>query len=206
MDLFRRLAIVFVATFLFVSCDGGLSTSGSGGSGIGGTGITLVQGNVVSVNGQLFVHIKSDKTLNIANTLTEWAIPFSYAQTSGLTVSGGGQSTTVNSSGEFALPDVVPSANFVLTFTVDGNDNIPLAIGQVVEGAVVTVNNIAIDTNSGSAKPSNIDVEEPDEDDEVSADTTSDIDDQDSTDDPEDNSEDPEDSDDSIDDDSTDGM
>ena len=29
--------------------------------------------------------------------------------------------------------------------TVEGNDNIPLSIGQVIEGAVVTVNNIAIE-------------------------------------------------------------
>lgn len=67
--------------------------------------------------------------------------------------------------------------------TVDGNDNIPLSIGQVVERAVVKANNIAIDTNTGSAKRADIEVEELDEDDEVSTDVASGIDDQNNTDD-----------------------
>jgi len=208
MILFRRLAIVFIFALSFASCGGGSSSSGSG---IGGTGITLVRGNVTSVDGQLFVLLSPEGTYHSIDYLTEWIIPLSYAQSNGtdsLTVSGGGQTTTVNSAGEFELPGVTPSANFVLTFKTDG-DSIPLGIGEVLNGAVVTVKNIRIDTKSGSAKPADIDVKEPAKiEDDISEDlkTESEIEeeeeeDEDSQDDnSEDGPEDEEDSDDSVDD------
>ena len=95
--------------------------------------------------------------------LTEWIIPLSYAQSANagsLIVSGGGQSNRVNSSGEFALASVIPSTNFVLTFKVSGDSSIPLGIGKVLKGAIVTVKNVAIDTRNNSAKPTEIEVKE----------------------------------------------
>ncbi len=160
MILFRRLTIVFVFALSFASCGGGSSSSGSG---IGGTGITLVRGNVSSVDGQLFVSIHPEGSYLPITGLAEWIIPLSYAQSGGagsLIVSGGGQTTTTNSAGVFELPGVTPSANFVLTFKTDG-DSISLGIGEVLNGAVVTVKDIRIDTKSASAKPRDIDVEEP---------------------------------------------
>lgn len=210
MILFRRLAIVFLFALSFTSCGGGSSSSGSG---IGGTGITLVRGNVTSVDGQLFVLLSPEGTHQSIDYLTEWIIPLSYAQsgsTGSLTVSGGGQTTSVNSAGEFELPGVTPSANFVLTFKTDDNDTIPLGIGEVLNGAVVTVKNIRIDTKSGSAKPADIDVEEPAKiEDDISEDLNSETEteeedeeeEEDSQDDnSEDGPEDVEDSDDSVDD------
>ncbi len=160
MILFRRLTIVFIFALSFASCGGGSSSSGSG---IGGTGITLVRGNVSSVDGQLFVSIHPEGSYLPITGLAEWIIPLSYAQSGGadsLTVSGGSQTTTTNSAGVFELPGVTPSANFVLTFKTDG-DSISLGIGEVLNGAVVTVKDIRIDTKSASAKPRDIDVEEP---------------------------------------------
>lgn len=174
MIIYNRLAIVFASVLAFSSCGGGESSTSSGGSGIGGTGITLVRGNVANVNGQALVYIMPEKTPNVVDYISEWVIPLSFAQAgnlSSLTVSGGGQSSSVSTSGEFTLPDVTPSSNFVLTFTIDNRQNIPLRIGQVLEGAIVTVRNIAIDTNSGSAQPGGIDVQKPVEpDDEDSKD------------------------------------
>jgi hypothetical protein len=126
-------------------------------------------------------------------------------------VSGGGKSTSVNSSGEFELPGVTPSANFVLTFKISGSDTIPLGIGEVPKGATVTVKNIAIDTKDNSAKPAEIDVKEPVEteddvseddvsEDDVSEDLGSNPEDEPEDDISEDKPEDKEDSDDSIDD------
>ena len=161
MILFRRLTIVFIFALSFASCGGGSSSSGSG---IGGTGITLVRGNVTSVDGQLFVLLNPEGANQPIVYLAEWFIPLSYAQaasTSSLIVSGGGKTTTTNSAGEFELPGVTPSANFVLTFKTDGSDTIPLGIGEVLNGSVVTVKDIRIDTKSGRAKPTDIDVEEP---------------------------------------------
>jgi hypothetical protein len=174
MNLPGRLGIIFAITLFFTSCGGGSSSSGSG---IGGTGITLVQGNVSSVDGQLFVTINPEGSQQAVAMLTEWIIPLSYAQSGSqglLTVSGGGQSTSVNSSGEFQLPGVTPSTHFVLTFVAAGNNTIPLGIGEVPKGATVTVKNIAIDTNDSSAKPAEIDVKEPVEmEDDVSEDDVS---------------------------------
>ncbi len=161
MILFQRLTIVFIFALSFASCGGGSSSSGSG---IGGTGITLVRGNVSSVDGQLFVSIHPEGSYLPITCLAEWIIPLSYAQSGGagsLTVSGGGQTTTTNSAGEFELPGVTPSASFVLTFKTNGNNTIPLGIGEVLNGAVVTVKDIRIDTKNGSAKSTDIDVEEP---------------------------------------------
>lgn len=54
MCLPRKPGLILLATLLFTSCDGGVSSSESG---IRGTGITLVQGNVSSVNSQPFTTI-----------------------------------------------------------------------------------------------------------------------------------------------------
>jgi len=202
MNLSRRLGIIFVIALFFTSCGGGSSSSGSG---IGGTGITLVQGNVSSIDGFYVATIKSENSHHTVAYLTEWIIPLSYAQSASpalLTVSGGGKSTSVNSSGEFELPGVTPSANFVLTFEISGSNTIPLGIGEVLKGATVTVKNIAIDTKDSSAKPAEIEVEEPVEtEDDVSEDDVSEDPGSNPEDEPEDDtSEDKEDSDDSIDD------
>ena len=210
MNFIRRIGIIFVIALFFTSCGGGVSSSGSG---IGGTGITLVQGNVSSIDGQFFVIIKQKGSHQAVAYLSDWIIPVSYAQagTGSLTVSGGGQSTHVNSSGGFELPGVTPSANFVLTFKSSGNDTIPLGIGEVLKGATVTVKNIVIDTTSSRAKPAEIDVKKPveveddvsedseDEPENESEDDTSE-DDTSEDDTSEDEPEDEEDSDDSIDD------
>ena len=119
---------------------------------------------------------------------------------------GAGKSTSVNSSGEFELPGVTPSANFVLTFEISGSNTIPLGIGEVLKGATVTVKNIAIDTKDSSAKPAEIEVKEPVEteddvsEDDVSEDPGSNPEDEPEDDTSEDKPEDKEDSDDSIDD------
>jgi len=174
------------------------------------TGITLVQGNISSVNGQFFATIKSEDPRQTIVYLTEWIIPLSYAQSANpgsLIVSGGGQSSSVSSSGEFELAGVTPSSNFVLTFEVSGNNSIPLGIGEVLKGATVTVKNIAIDTTDSSAKPAEIEVKEPVEtEDDISEDANSkpedetETEEEESDDDSEDGAEDEEDSDDSVDD------
>ncbi len=161
MNLPRRLGIVFMIALFFTSCGGGISSSGSG---IGGTGITLVQGNISSVDGQFLATIRSDDSQHTVAYYTQWIVPLSYAQSSSsgsLTVSGGGRSSSVNASGEFELAGVTPSANFVLTFEVSGNDSISLGIGEVLKGATVTVKNIKIDTTDSSARPAEVEVEAP---------------------------------------------
>lgn len=206
MNLSRRLGIIFVIALFFTSCGGGSSSSGSG---IGGTGITLVQGNVSSIDGFFVATIKSESSHHTVAYLTEWIIPLSYAQSTSpalLTVSGGGKSTRVNSSGEFELPGVTPNANFVLTFEISGSNTIPLGIGEVLKGATVTVKNITIDTKDNSAKPTEIDVKEPVEteddvsEDDVSEDPGSNPENEPEDDTSDDKPEDKEDSDDSIDD------
>lgn len=171
MASLRRLLLVTIALFI-TSCGGGISSSGSG-SGIGGTGITLVSGNVSSINGQLFVHLAPESKSGKLIAISDWIIPASHAQVSSISsliVSGGGQSVEVSPSGTFALPNVTPSDHFVLTFTVNGNQSIPMPIGQVQAGAAVIVKDIAIDTQKSQARPSEIDVVEQEERKEISDD------------------------------------
>lgn len=164
MIVFTRLFLVLGTVLLFTSCGGGESSS-SGGSGVGGTGVTQVRGNVSKVNGQDFVYITPTISPTVVDYMAQWLIPLSFAQSnnsSNLIVSGGGQSSTVNAAGEFILANVSPSSSFVMTFTIDSRQDIPLNIGEVQKGAVVTVSNIAINTNTGNAQPGGIEVVAPD--------------------------------------------
>ena len=160
----RRLLLVTLALFL-TSCGGGVTSSGSG-SGIGGTGITLVSGNVSSVNGELYVQLTDESGTDRLIAISDWIIKAGHAQPSSISslkVSGGGQSVNVSTSGGFSLPNVAPNENFVLVFIVNGNQSIRMPIGQVKLGAAVTVKNINIDTRSSSARPADIEVVEPEE-------------------------------------------
>ena len=164
MHLLRKLASIVVTALLLHACGGGgVASTGSGGSGIGGTGMTLVQGNVLSVDGQLYVYMEQHGE----GRLLDWLLHPAYAQVADIVVSGGGQSATVNSGGSFAQAGVTPSSDFILRFTVNGRDRAQVNIGKVNQGSVVTVRDISIDTRTSSAKPKEVEQQEYEEESEV---------------------------------------
>lgn len=158
--LFRFLAATLVAAVALglASCG---DSSTSGGSGVGGTGITTVSGNVASVTASAAV--PGDTRLAWLDRVIEPA----FAQSSGvpgvggITVSGGGASTVTDPTGNFTLQGVVPSDNLVITFEVPGVPPIGLELGAVPAGAAVEVANIVIDTSALTATPGGINVESP---------------------------------------------
>ena len=184
MSIFWKRMLVLVIALVCVSCGGGTDVASGGGSGIGGTGISFVKGNVVSVNGQ--------KNAGQAKAL--------FASTGvfqGVTVSGGGKSSPLNQFGGFELADVTPSENLVLTFDVSGSGSATLPVGMIDAGQTAIVTDIVINTDSGNASSSSITREQTEIEDE-------DSDDSDSEDEEDDDSEDDDSGDDEDDDDSED--
>lgn len=151
--LFTALATA-AALLLLASC-GGSSTSG--GSGVGGTGITTVSGNVAQVTARAVVPGRQPATrLAWLDLLVEPAL--AQAGLAGVTISGGGLSTVTDQAGNFALQGVQPSEDFVLRFEVPGVAPITLELGTVGAGVTVEVVNVVLDTSSLTATPGAIDV------------------------------------------------
>lgn len=186
----KRVGITYAllmtaALITLSSCGGGGSTTvGIGGSGIGGTGITKVRGNITSIgrasigSNEINFHILNVAYANDAIDLTVVA-----QASSGIIVSGGGRSTLTDSTGQFTLNDVDPSDNFLLTLVLQSSQQIIVNIGTVSAGKIVTVNDIVVSASQGTAKPTSIDVKDNDEDDDGSNDDDKDDDDKDDKDD-----------------------
>jgi hypothetical protein len=164
----KHLTVLLIAA-VCAACGGGSEVASGGGSGIGGTGISFVKGNVVSVNGQT----------NAGQAKALFASTGIYA---GVTVSGGGKTSTLNQFGGFELADVTPSENLVLVFNVEGSGNANLPVGLVGPGQTARVNDIKINTNSGDATASSITRSRTEPDDDDSEDFDSEDDDDDSED------------------------
>ena len=157
MSIFWKRMLVLVLALVCTSCGGGADVASGGGSGIGGTGISFVKGNVVSVNGQ-------------TNTGQAKALFASTGIFQGVMVSGGGKSSPLNQFGGFELANVTPSENLVLTFDVSGSGSAILPVGMIDPGQTAIITDIVINTNSGSASSSSItrrqtEVEDDDSDD-----------------------------------------
>ncbi len=138
-------------TILLAACSNG-STVAGGESGIGGTGISFVKGNVASTNRSTATSDKHHNTIiRLAlNTL----ISNAYAQTgslSGIGVAGGGTTAVTDDRGDFILANVESSNQFIITFTFQNGASVKLNIGAVSEQTIVNVNNIEIDTTTGRA-------------------------------------------------------
>lgn len=159
--------LILVLTFALSSCGGGTDTAGAGGSGIGGTGITTVTGNISQV---VALAPQDDQPLArslLAGAFNWFSTPVNAQSTppdddqrGGIQVFGGGQLTTTNDDGEFVLEDVEPSDNFVLRFVFEENQTVTTSIGPVPPGALVTVSDIVVDTEQGFANPGSVRVEE----------------------------------------------
>lgn len=159
-----RFALLLVLTLALVSCGGGATyTAGVGGSGIGGTGITTVTGNVSQVVARAAwpdsPAIDSGLLAEAARLLAEPASAQS-ASLAGIRVFGGGRETTTDSSGAFRLDDVVPSDNFVLTFVLPDEGPVKLGIGKVVRGSRVQVDDVVIHASQHSARAGSVKVQE----------------------------------------------
>ena len=187
MKKFFLTLLAGLITITLASCGGGGDdlASGGGSSGFGGTGISFVKGNVVSINGQtISANTASASPFSSPRILTLLS-NLAIAQTidpRSIRVSGGGVSTTLDDNGRFLLENVAPSVNFELRFEIAGQPVVSLQVGSVQGGNEVVVTNIRIDTNTGSAQPQEIsskpipgiEKSESDNDDESSDDVSSD--------------------------------
>lgn len=160
--LHRLNLLILAATLVLSSCGGGTNTAGAGGSGIGGTGITTVTGNISQI-----ITTAPDEEQALARRmiagLVNWLSAPANAQAAqlgGVRVIGGGQSTTTDDSGAFVLEDVRPSDSFNLSFIFEDNQTITLPIGQVTAGKLVQVNDIVIDTAQGFANAGDVEIED----------------------------------------------
>ena len=121
-SLLKLLTILFIAAGLG-SCGGSSETSSGGSSGFGGTGITLIRGNVSSVDGQSIAMASGKWSEGSLEWLLADLVKHAIAQSvsaGDLTVSGGGRDSAVNSNGRFELINVEPSDDLVLVFSVNG--------------------------------------------------------------------------------------
>ena len=154
------IAVVALALTLS-SCGGGSgTTAGKGGSGIGGTGVTLVRGNVATVVAAL-QHDNPNHIRALVRIL-DLASPQAIAAQSvkGISVSGGGRGDVTDDNGRFELIGVTPSSNFVLTMKLSGGKQIKLPIGPVQKSQSVQVNNIVIDARNDDASFSSVEKED----------------------------------------------
>lgn len=143
-----KIILTLAIALLISSCGGddGLTLSGSGESGIGGTGISYVKGNVRSVNDGEFTASKAafnagTSGIGIADT----------------TVSGGGRTARVDpNDGSFILFDVPPQPQMILTFRNGSGGVSTLDIGSVGDGQTVEVHDINVDYRSGQARARSI--------------------------------------------------
>ena len=157
----KLLAIVTITVSLALSSCGGGSdtiTAGAGGSGIGGTGVTLVRGNVATVVAAISPINSTNKTRMFARMLDLISRP-AIAQSSevnGIVVSGGGKQDVTDNMGRFALSGVVPSDSFQLIFTLKDGRQAKMTIGPVLKGATVEVKNVVVNAQKGNASSPNI--------------------------------------------------
>ena len=154
------LISTLVSALAVVSCGGGSGvTAGVGGSGIGGTGITLVRGNVATVVAVLENSARVRMLAGIIDLFSRSAIA-QPGEVDGIVVSGGGQTDVTDEQGRFELIEVTPSSNFVITLTLQDGQVINLGIGSVPPSSAVQVNNIVVDARQGNASPSSVEVED----------------------------------------------
>jgi len=152
-----------ILVLALASCGGGLSTAGNGGSGVGGTGITRVSGNVVQVVASEQETSNREARGGLFVSLVRWISRGAIAQSTslgGIRVSGGGQSTTTDTSGDFELLGVRPGDDFRLTFEAAGSRPIVLPVGEVSTGASVEIKDIVLDTLNGTAEAAEIRIQE----------------------------------------------
>lgn len=155
-------AVLLALTLVLTSCGGGTYTAGAGGSGIGGTGITTVTGNVsqvVAEAGQPGSLFAGSRTLAVLSRLAANAANAQSGSLAGIQVTGGGRTTTTDGAGGFHLEGVTPSDDFVLTFVVPTDGPITLPIGTVPAGALVRVDNVVLHTGQGTAAAGDVKVE-----------------------------------------------
>ena len=157
----KLLAATTIAMSLALSSCGGGSdtvTAGAGGSGIGGTGVTMVRGNVATVVAAIepggTVH---ERTMfaHMLNFISQPAVAQS-SSVQGIVVSGGGKRGVTDSLGRFVLNGVVPSNSFTLIFTLKDGRQATMGIGPVVEGTTVEVKNVVVNVQRGNASSSEI--------------------------------------------------
>jgi hypothetical protein len=159
---FDKILSVFAlaSTLTLVSCGGGSGvTAGVGGSGIGGTGVTLVRGNVATVVAALEGGARVRILAGVIDLISRPVIAQS-GSVEGIMVSGGGQADVTDELGRFELIGVTPSPDFVLTLVVTNGQPANLGIGSVAENSAVQVNNIVVDARQGSATSSSVDVKD----------------------------------------------
>ena len=167
--------MLFVSSVL-VSCGGGsdiASGGGEGGTGLGGSGISYVRGNILEVDGVIIAAVNFQApgvcspgsicletySFSITVSMMGLLIRDSFAQTvqlSDIVVSGGGKSTQPDRFGNFELAGVTPSDNFVLQFTVQGDPIASIQIGEVSANSSILVKNIRINSNARSANSDSI--------------------------------------------------
>lgn len=164
------MKILSISALMWVlsSCGGGGTTAGVGGSGIGGTGVTLVRGNVVTVTAALDLDRKGDGYARMLARIADLISREAVAQAggvSGIRVSGGGKQDITDDLGRFDLIDVTPSSNFIITLVLSDGQRVDFSIGAVPDMAAVRVDNIVIDSGEGSAQPSSVEVKDNSDDD-----------------------------------------
>lgn len=154
--------LIIILAMALSSCGGGTHTAGAGGSGIGGTGITTVTGNVSQVVAQAPQDEQTLARRLFAGAMSWVSTPVNAEshQLGGIRVVGGGRMTTTDDSGHFVLEDVAPSDNFVLSFVFEENETITLPIGAVPPGSRARVNDIVVNVEQGFATPGDVEIEE----------------------------------------------
>jgi|GEM_PF-2908548 len=159
----HKILCVIAFALLLSSCGGGSgTTAGVGGSGIGGTGITLVRGNVATVVASLEKEGGSGyarMVARMASLVSSEAIAQS-GSVNGIKVFGGEKQDVTDDQGRFDLIDVTPSANFIITLILVDGQRVDFSIGAVPDKAAVQVNNIVVDARQGNAKPSSVELED----------------------------------------------
>lgn len=157
--------IVLAFSLVLTSCGDGSTTAGTGGSGVGGTGITTISGNVAQVTAQATPRDRGRHRRLLASVAQFLGRP-AQAQSVGvgnIQVFGGGQITTTDGAGNFALQGVTPSQNFVLNFTLPDDRTFALPIGAVPEGSRVVVVNVRLESDQRVAFADDVRVEEDDD-------------------------------------------
>ena len=161
LALVIRSSLFIVLISLITSCGSPSSFSG-GESGIGGTGIALVKGNITDLNSVNSTQVSNENSAVIASL--KILISDALAQSGslqGIAVYGGGQSAITNRNGGFVLVDVMPSENFSLVFIVPGGQfPITLEVGEVSLAQVTNVMNIRIDSDADLASFESVEVTE----------------------------------------------
>jgi hypothetical protein len=139
--IFIRHLLLAAALLLLAACggDSGFVKTGSGESGVGGTGISLVKGNVTDIDGAGPGSMAFDDT----------------------SVSAGGRQSKLSPDGGFTLLDVPPADNLVLVFTDSEGKRVTLSLGPFPAGGTATVDDVDLDYSTGNATARNVEIEAP---------------------------------------------